>query len=126
MCFQRGYSSFIISYLSDSLRLLKPDLHEQNPVLSSTQHSVSIHLDLFVLRCVCVMPRIALRWKINIFHASNADFFSYWLPFLNVGLLILASSLSTQFLDVIKKRLLFIYLSTGSVGEIRIGLKLYR
>jgi len=125
MCFQRGYSSFIISYLSDSLRLLKPDLHEQNPVLSSTQHSVSIHLDLFVLRCVCVMPRIALRWKINIFHASNADFFFLLAAIFECRFIDLVSSLSTQFLDVIKKRLLF-YLSTGSVGVIRIGLKSYR
>jgi len=72
------------------------------------------------------MPRIALRWKINIFHASNADFFFLQAAIFECRFIDLASSLSTQFLDVIKKRLLFIYLSTGSVGEIRIGLKLYR
>lgn len=65
----RGYSSVIISRLSDFLRLLKPDLRKP-----SFRHSVCLQLHLFVLRCVCVILRNSRQWKTNILPATAANF----------------------------------------------------
>lgn len=67
MRFHRGYAFVITLHLSDFLCLLKLGLHK----LRSQNSLFLVFTCVCVLRCVCVITKIAFRWKINIFHAGS-------------------------------------------------------